>query len=95
MKPWTFREIKTALDDEDIEGLLALGCPKDEYDGEASLIESGIAKVTDFGKAKADPAQIEEIIRSIWNEQFGPFDGDELIKRQAGFASVAKKLTTP
>lgn len=94
MKPWSrFKEIKSALDGEDIEGLLALGCPKDEYDGEASLIESGIAKVTDFGKTKADAKQIEEIISRVWNDRFGPFDDEELKKRQPGFASAAKRLT--
>jgi hypothetical protein len=37
MQLWSlFREIKAALDHEDIEGLLASGCPSDEYDSEAS-----------------------------------------------------------
>lgn len=94
MTPWSmFHEIKAALDSEDIEGLLALDCPRDEYDGEASLIESGIAKVTDFGKTKAGAKQIEELIARVWNDQFGPFDDEELMRRQPAFASVAKKLT--
>ncbi len=51
MQPWSiFREIKAALDHEDIEGLLASGCPTDEYDSEASLIQSEIAKMQTLGR---------------------------------------------
>ncbi len=45
------RRIKAVLDQEDMEGLLEIGSPSDEYQGEASLIEDAICKVTAFGKA--------------------------------------------
>src|SRR5580765_8025068 len=79
MTPWSrFREIKSALDPEDIEGLLALECPSGEYDGEASLIESGVAKDTNFGKSAISVEQVEGIVRAVWDSQFGPFDPPDL-----------------
>jgi hypothetical protein len=66
MQLWSiFREIKAALDHEDIEGLLASGCPADEYDSEASLIESEIAKITDFGKKPLGIEQCENSHRCV------------------------------
>lgn len=94
MTAWSkFREIKAALDAEDIEGLLAMGCPTDEYDGEASLIESQIGRTTNFGKNPITPEVCEKIIEEVWNSQFGPFDNKELGARAQAFASVARKLT--
>jgi len=93
MTPWSrFREIKSALDKEDIEGLLALECPPDEYDGEASLIESGIARATDFGKNKINAETVQAIVAEVWNSQFGPFDPDELEKRRSAFLAVAQEI---
>ena len=95
MTPWSrFRYIKAALDSEDIEGLLALGCPSDEYDGEASLIESGMAKATNFGARSMGAEELQEIVAYVWNDRFGPFGPDEIERRTAAFANVAKKLTT-
>jgi hypothetical protein len=87
-----FRETKAVLDHEDIEGLLATGCPIDEYDGEASLIESEIAKVTDFGKRKPSAIECERIVINVWIKQFGPFKARDLEMRAAAFSAVAKKI---
>jgi hypothetical protein len=87
-----FREVKAALDHEDIEGLLATDCPTDEYDGEASLIESEIAKVTDFGKKKPSVMECERIVIEVWIKQFGPFKARDLEMRAAAFSAVAKKI---
>ncbi len=94
MTPWSkFREIKAALDNEDIEGLLALGCPSDEYDGEASLIESAVARATNFGEMPIGPEELQEIVAYVWNDRFGPLGPDEIQRRTPAFAAVAKKLT--
>jgi hypothetical protein len=87
-----FREIKAALDAEDIEGLLELKCPLDEYDGEAPLIESELAKAKDFGKKHIRQEQLEGIIARVWNDRFGPFADKELSQRAQALASVARKL---
>jgi hypothetical protein len=93
MSPWSkFREIKAALDSEDIEGLLAR-CPSDEYDGEASLIESGTARATNFGETPISTEVLQEIVAYVWNDRFGPFGPVEVQRRTLAFAAVAKKLT--
>jgi hypothetical protein len=95
MAPWSvFRQVKEALDQEDIEGLLAGDCPLDEYDGEAALIESEIAKITAFGEKPLSIEQCERIIIDVWIRQFGPFKANDLEMREPGFSSVAKKLAT-
>ncbi|MGA7400829.1 MAG: hypothetical protein WBW38_12465 [Candidatus Sulfotelmatobacter sp.] len=96
MQLWSiFREIKAALDREDIEGLLASGCPADEYDGEASLIESEIAKITSFGEKPLSQKQCERIIVDVWVSQFGPFKAEDLDMRAPAFSSVAQKIVGP
>jgi hypothetical protein len=93
MQLWSiFREIKAALDHEDIEGLLASGCPADEYDSEASLIESEIAKITDFGKQPLSIGPCERIVIDVWIKQFGPFKAEDLELRGPAFSSVARKI---
>jgi len=86
------REIKSVLDQADIEGLLALECPCDEYDGEASLIEDRIAKTTNFGKNSISVENVESIVAGVWNSQFGPFDAQNLERRRTIFRSVAEKI---
>jgi len=93
MRLWSiFREIKAALDQEDIEGLLASGCPADEYDSEISLIESEVAKITDFGKKPLSLEQCEKVVIDVWLKQFGPFKAEDLDIRSRAFSSVAQKI---
>jgi len=40
----TVEQIREVLNREDIEGLIALGAPKDEYDMEADMIPHAVAK---------------------------------------------------
>jgi len=96
MNPWSiFREIKTALDHEDIEGLLASGCPPGEYDSEASLMESEIAKITDFGEKLLSMEQRERIVVDVWIKQFGPFRTEDLEMRGLAFSPIARKIAAP
>jgi len=87
-----FWRIKHALDEADIEGLLSLGSPGDEYDGEATLIENGICRASDFGKVVIGQSEVEKIISDIWNHQFGPLDSADLERRKPHFAKVAAKI---
>ena len=87
-----FRDVKKALDEEDIEGLLAIGSPGDEYDGEASQIESLVAQKSEFGKRRLDKADLENLIQSIWASQFGPFSNDQIKLRQPAFRRIAEKI---
>jgi hypothetical protein len=87
-----FSRIKAALDHADIEGLLAIGCPADEYNSEASLIEDRIAKLEQSGHEPPAEAQVERIVAEVWNEQFGPFRDEDLKQRCSAFTSVARKI---
>jgi hypothetical protein len=94
MTPWSIcRQVKAALDSEDIEGLLAVGCPADEYDGEASSIESEIAKVTDFGEKPVSVEQAETVVTDVWKRRFGPFTAEDLERRRSQFTAVARRIT--
>jgi hypothetical protein len=87
-----FSQIKAALDGEDIEGLVAIGCPPDEYNSETSLIESRIARLTRFGNEPLEAAKVEAIVAEVWNEQFGPFSDEDLQKRRSAFTAVARRI---
>ncbi len=85
-------QTKCALDDVDIEGLLAMHCPPDEYDSEASMIGSRIFELIS-AEERLSVAQITEIISQVWNSQFGPFANADIEKRQAAFELVAEKIS--
>jgi hypothetical protein len=87
-----FAQSKAALDCEDIEGLLAMGCPADEYDSEAAMIDNRIAELEWNKEAGPARPQVEQIVAEVWNEMFGPFSDEDLQKRQSAFASVALKI---
>lgn len=81
------------MDSEDIEGFLAIGCPSDEYDSEASLIESAMERITSFGERAISAGEVQEIVALVWNDRFGPFDPKEIRRRVPAFDAVARKLT--
>jgi hypothetical protein len=87
-----FKHVKKALDEEDIEGLLAIGSPGDEYNGEASEIESLVAKKSAFGKRKVSARELEQTIRMIWEQQFGPLSEVQIKQRKQAFRRVAEKI---
>jgi len=93
MKLWTmFSQIKAALDNEDIEGLMAIGCPADEYNGEATLIEERIAELTRSVHEPLSEVQVEKIVADVWNEMFGPFSDEDLQMRRSAFTTIARKI---
>lgn len=87
-----FPRIKRALDEEDIEGLLALGCPGDEYDNEAKLIEEKICGSANFGKKTFGPDDLAKIIEDVWDAQFGPFDETESRARNPHYVAAARMV---
>jgi len=84
--------VKKALDNVDVEGLLSAGSPKDEYDMEASLIESGIARLSDSGRHTLSRDEVVQVISEVWNEQFGPYSEEELARRRSAFEQVADEI---
>lgn len=56
-------EISKVLYDFDIEGLADLGCPEDEYDSEAELINKNI-------NADMTVEEVADVCRDIFNQSF-------------------------
>jgi hypothetical protein len=69
-----------------------MGCPPDEYDSEASLIEVRIAKLTQSGEKPLAENQVERIVAEVWNEMFGPFNDEDMKERRPAFTAVARKI---
>jgi hypothetical protein len=79
----TIREI---LNREDIEGLLGLGAPADEYSTEAELISQAIEN----GQVELHEEKLNELLRETWQKMFGPFSEEEINKRQSALERVAR-----
>ena len=71
--------VDAILRDEDIEGLLALGAPVDEYSGEAAAIRSGLEQLRED---QLTEAHVSALVMDIWDSSFGPFSAEDIRKRQ-------------
>lgn len=80
--------IDNALRTEDVEGLLELGAPKDEYSHEAKTIASELAELTP-GTESEDG--IAAVIAKVWAKSFELSDED-LDKRYAALRRVARQI---
>ena len=78
-------DIQNVLRDEDVEGLLALGAPDDEYSKEAQDIASALSNVSHLTESG-----IVNVMRQIWNQYFGPFSNEDIEKRMLVFHRIAK-----
>jgi hypothetical protein len=86
------KQVKVILDNADLEGLLALGAPQDEYDQEVALIESGIDGLRKTENVALTENQIADVVANVWSQQFGPFSDDEMNKRRPHFVGVARRI---
>ena len=76
----------------DIEGLINIGAPENEYNTEAKMIADRIGTAEwRVQPQKLSVAQIKEIIRDVWTEMFG-LDEEDLGKRENAFEQIAKRL---
>lgn len=75
--------IETYLQAEDIEGLLALGAPKNEYADEALSIARALENWKDIHVSEA-----AQIIAHIWQRSF-QLTSDDILKRRQAFQSIA------
>ena len=71
----TSTAVVRALDDEDVEGLLAVGAPGDEYEVEGRLIAEALERLpdTDFVVER-----VMVIVVDARSRMFGPFNEDEM-----------------
>jgi hypothetical protein len=81
--------VQGALNGEDLEGLLQLGAPADEYKSEALDIISVIAEA---GPSALTEDTLTGVIESVWIRTFGPFSVEEVRQRKAGFRRVARTI---
>lgn len=80
--------VDNALRAEDVEGLLELGAPNDEYSHEAKTIASKLDELTP-GAASED--SITAVIANIWAKSFELSDED-LDKRYTALRRVARQI---
>lgn len=80
--------IRDVLNREDVEGLMAVGAPEDEYDAEAELIRQAI----EDGQVKLRAEELNELLQGIWQKMFGPFSEEEIKQRQAALEKVSRQL---
>ena len=78
-------KISEALVREDIEGLINLGAPQDEYTFEARKIAEAV------GAAKLSEDEIADIIAEVWVNSFG-LQSEDLDKRLPGIKVVAREI---
>jgi hypothetical protein len=84
--------ISELLRHEDIEGLLSMGAPDDEYESEAEMIADRIGEAEGNGpNYKITREEVENIVAAVWQEMFGLSD-DSVGDRQGAFAAVAARL---
>lgn len=83
--------VQQVLNDEDMEGLLRLGAPLDEYQTEAEMISKAIAQVSE---SELSGEHLTAVVRTVWTEMFGPFSEQQSQQREAAFQRVARRLLT-
>jgi hypothetical protein len=81
-------DIATALRAEDIEGLIKLGAPNDEYDSEATEIGNALASLQ---KDQLTEANIAAIIALAWAKSFN-HSAQEIEQRVPAFRRISHRL---
>lgn len=82
-------DIQHALMAEDVEGLLALGAPDDEYFREADAIASVLSSMS---AEQITLSSIVTVISNVWSKYFGPFMPEDISKRTSAFQNIAQRL---
>jgi hypothetical protein len=85
-------KIKTLLDREDIENLLALGAPGDEYQSEAQMIHRAVTKLHNDRPQNFTTERVTDVIEAVWQEMFGPIEAEQLAAREPVFRKIAAEI---
>jgi len=85
-------KIKAFLDREDIENLLALGAPGDEYQSEAEMIHKAVTKIGIDQPLDFTTERITDVIKEVWQEMFGPMETEQLDAREPVFRKIAAEI---
>jgi hypothetical protein len=81
--------LRELLNSEDIEGLLALGAPDDEYADEVRILASALSQID--GDDIPEDA-VAEVVRRVWIRAFGPFTDADIERRSAAFRHLAHEI---
>jgi hypothetical protein len=81
--------IDAILQKEDVEGLLNLGAPKDEYSREAAEIHAALEAI-DENDVTSDG--VAAVVMNVWERSFGPFSPDDLQKRSPVLQQVVQYI---
>jgi hypothetical protein len=85
--------IRDLLRTEDIEDLIALGSPDDEYDTEARMIAEDVRTAEWKQDDPLTHDQVRDIVVRVWMKMFGISDEDAK-KRMSQFDSIAARIQT-
>lgn len=83
--------IEAALNAEDVEGLLALGAPADEYDSEAAMITEILASIP---RSDRTEDAVIAAVSTVWGRMFGGSPA-ALEERRPAFRRIAQRLREP
>lgn len=85
----TAHQLQEILSEEDVEGLLAIGAPADEYSGEAEAIAAAFQQ-----GAVGTPSELDvlSIVQAVWARFFGPFSEEEMRNRLPSLGRVARRI---
>lgn len=85
--------VRGVLNREDIEALLSLGAPPDEYDREAELVGQRVeGLLASRPERPLSKGEVADVLRDVWNKTFGPFSQEELAKRESAFRQAASEI---
>jgi len=77
------------LTEEDVEGLLAVGAPPDEYDSEAAMIAQAVIRL---GDAATTENAVLEVVTEVCTRMFGPFDAEQVRQRRDTYVRIARRI---
>ena len=80
--------IRAILREEDIEGLIALGAPEDEYDFEGQEIELAVSRLD-----KRDEDDLVHVIEKVWRKFF-ELGAEDIALRRDAFRRAARRILT-
>jgi hypothetical protein len=83
--------INELLRHEDIEGLLSMGAPDDEYESEAEMIADRVGEAEEKTNDKITREEVEDIVATVWKEMFGLSD-EHARRRKDAFVAIAARL---
>jgi hypothetical protein len=82
-------DLRRIIEDEDIEELLAVGAPADEYEPEVIRIYGRLAGLSESEWAED---RLVAIVSEVWDEEFGPFDDERRRHREVAYRRIAQRI---